>query len=70
VADDTIETSRDQRMPWLDGHQSAEPAAEHKDRPDPQRTAGSEENEAKPANGIPIESSELLPVSICGQIGL
>ena len=41
-------------MPGLDGHQSAEPAAEHKDWPYPQRTTGSEENDAKPANGIPV----------------
>jgi hypothetical protein len=68
VADDTIETARDQRMPGLDRHQSAEPAAEHKDRPDPQRTAGSEENDAKPANGIAIESPELLPVYLRRQI--
>ena len=68
AADDTIETSRDQRMPRLDGYQPAEPAAEHKDRPDPQRAAGSEENDAKPANGIPIESPELLPVCVRRQI--
>src|SRR5947209_19377134 len=60
VAEDTIETGRDQRVPGLDGHQSAEPTAEHKDWRDPQRTAGSEENDAKPANGIPIKSPELL----------
>jgi hypothetical protein len=55
VADDAIKTSRDQRMPGLDGHQSAEPAAEHKDWPDPQRTSDGEKNDAKPANGIPID---------------
>src|SRR4051812_30942061 len=70
VADDTIETSRDQRMPGLDGHQPAEPVAEHKDRPDSQRTAGGEENDAKPANCIPIESPELLPVCVGLQIGV
>jgi hypothetical protein len=57
-------------MPGLDGHQPAEPAAEHKDWPDPQRTAGSEENDAKPANGIPIESPELLPVCVRRHIGV
>jgi hypothetical protein len=44
--------------------------AEHEDRPDPQRAAGSEENDAKPANGISIESPELLPVCIRRQIGV
>jgi hypothetical protein len=68
VADDAIETSRDQRMPGLDGHQPAEPVAEHKDWPDPQRATGAEENDAKPANGISIESTELLPVSVRRQI--
>jgi hypothetical protein len=42
--------------------------AEHRDRPDPQSTAGGEENDAKPANGIPIERPELLPVRIRRQI--
>ena len=70
VADEAIDTARDQRMPGLDGHQPAEPTAEHKDWPDLQRTAGSEQNDAQPANGIPIESPQLLPVSICGQLGL
>jgi hypothetical protein len=41
---------------------SAEPAAEHKDRPDPQRTTGREENDAKPADGIAVEGPELRPV--------
>jgi hypothetical protein len=33
--------------------------AEQKDRPDPKLTPGGEEKDAKPANGIPIESPEL-----------
>jgi hypothetical protein len=57
-------------MAGLDGNQSAEPAAEHRDWPDPQRAAGSEENDAKPANGVPIESPELPPVCVCRQIGV
>jgi hypothetical protein len=47
-----------------------EPTAERKDWPDPQRPAGSEENDAKPANGVPIESPELLPVCVRRQIGV
>jgi hypothetical protein len=56
-------------MPGLDGHSSAEPAAEHKDRSNPQRTADGEQKDAEPANGIPIESPELLPVCVRRQIG-
>jgi hypothetical protein len=47
-------------MPGLDGNQSTEPAAEHKDWPDPQRATGREENDAKRANVITFESPELL----------
>ena len=36
VADNAIDTSRDQRMPGLDGDQLAEPAPEHKDWPEAQ----------------------------------
>jgi hypothetical protein len=56
-------------MPRLDGDQAAEPMAEHKDWPDPQRTTGGEENNAKPANSVPIERPEFLPVCVGGQIG-
>ena len=55
-------------MLGLDGYQPAEPVAEHKDWPDPQRATGGEENDAKPANGIPIEDPELLPISVGRQI--
>jgi hypothetical protein len=48
IADYTIDTSRDRCVTGLDGHQPAEPSAEHKDRPDPQYTIGSEENDSKP----------------------
>jgi hypothetical protein len=67
VADDTIETSRDQAMPGLDGYQPAEPAAEHKDWPDPQRATGSEENDAKPANGISIDRDR---TAVPGRVGV
>jgi hypothetical protein len=43
--------------------------AEHKNRPDPQCAAASEESNAKPANGIPVESPELLPVCVRRNIG-
>jgi hypothetical protein len=57
-------------MPGLNGYQPAQPMAEHRDWPDPQRTPGGEENDAEPANGIPIESPELLPVCVRRQIGV
>jgi hypothetical protein len=69
MPDDTIDTARDERMPGLNGDQSAEPTAEHKDRPDPQRTTGGEENDAKPANGISVEGPEPLPICVGRQIG-
>jgi hypothetical protein len=68
VPDDTIDTTRDQRRPGLNGYQPAEPVPERKDWPDPQRTACSEENDAKLANGITIESADLLSVCIGRQI--
>jgi hypothetical protein len=58
VADDPIDATGDQRMPGLDGDQPAEPTAEHKDGPDPQRTTGGEEHDAEPAKGIPVERPE------------
>jgi hypothetical protein len=53
----------------LDGDQPADPIAEHKNRPDPQSTTGSEENHAKPASGIAVDSPNLLPVRV-GRQGL
>src|SRR5512132_1744346 len=62
VADDPIDSRRDERMSGLDGDQSTEPAAEHKDGPDPQCTTGGEEHDAKPANGLLVDGPEFLPV--------
>ena len=56
-------------MPGLDGDQPAEPAPEHKDWPEAQRPAGGKESDAKPANGIPVERPDLLPVCVGRQIG-
>jgi hypothetical protein len=44
--------------------------AEHKDRPDPQRTTGSEKTDAKPANGIAVDGPEFLPVCVGRQISI
>lgn len=68
VADDAIDAIRDQSMPGLDGYQPAEPPAEHKNRPDPQRAAGGEEEDSKPTNGVPVEGPELLSVGVSRQI--
>ena len=51
-------------MPWLDGDQTAEPIAEHKDWPDPQDATGGEERDAEPANAIPVEGPEPYPVCV------
>jgi hypothetical protein len=69
VADDAINTARDQPMPRLDGDQPAEPVAEHKHRPESQHTTGGEENDAEPANGVPVDGPELLAVGVGRQIG-
>jgi hypothetical protein len=51
-------------MSGLNGNQSAEPVAKHKNRPDPQRTTRHEENDAKPANDVPLEDPDLVPVRV------
>jgi hypothetical protein len=68
MTDHTINTSGGQLMSGLDGDQSAEPAAEHKNRPDPQRAARGEEDHAKPANGVAVEGPEPVPVGVGGQV--
>ena len=68
MADDTIDAARHQPMPGLDGDEPAEPAAEHKDRPEPQSTAGREEDDAEPANGFAVEGPEPFSVRIGRQI--
>jgi hypothetical protein len=42
--------------------------AEHKDGPDPQRTPGGEEHDAKPAKGIPVQRPEPLAIGVGRQI--
>jgi len=48
----------------LDCDQPAGPAAEYKDRPEAQRTAAGEQNDAQPAQRIPIEDPDPLSVQI------
>src|SRR5262245_11189385 len=69
VADDAVDASRDQRMPGLNGDQPAESMTEHEDRPDAQRTADREENDAKPTDGISVQGPELNAVGVGGDIG-
>jgi hypothetical protein len=68
MADNTVHTARDQLMPWLNGDQSAESPAKHKYRPDPQRAARAEEENAKPANRVPVERPDLVSIRVGGQI--
>ena len=68
VTDDTVDTTRNQRVAGLDGYQTAETAPEHKDRPDPLRAPGGEQNDAKPANGISVEDPEPFPICVGRQI--
>src|SRR5258708_1533654 len=58
VADDAIDAARDERMPGLDRDQPAEPVPEHEHRPDPQRAARDEEDDAEPANGVPVDGPD------------
>ncbi len=69
MADDTLDTTRDERMTRLDRYQPAEPMAEHKDWPESQRATDGEENNAKPANGLSIESPEIRSVCVGWQVG-
>ena len=68
VTNDAIKTAGHQRVPRLDRHQPAEPAAEHEDRPEPQRATGGEENDANPTDNLPIEDPEFLPVRVGRQV--
>ena len=56
VTDDAVNTVGNQLVPGLNGHQTAEAAAEDKDGPDPQRATCHIEKDAKPANDISIEN--------------
>ena len=49
VADDAIDAARDQPVSGLDRHQSAEPVAQHEDRPQTQGAARSEQRHTQPA---------------------
>jgi hypothetical protein len=64
VTDDPVDTARNQLVARLDGYQPTEPMTEHKDRPDPQRAPGDEQNDAKPADGIPVEGPKAFPVCV------
>ena len=69
VADDRYRRRWSPGVTRLDGDQSAEPVAEHEDRPQPQRATGSEQNDAEPANGIAVDGPELPPVGVGRQVG-
>ena len=69
VANDAVDPARDQPVPGLDGNQPAEAVSEHDDGPEPQRAAGREERDAKPAHGVPVKRPKLPAVRIRGQKG-
>src|SRR5215472_3557577 len=68
MTDDSVDTAGHESMPLLNRDQAAESLAQHKDRPDPQRTTGSEEQDTKPANRITIDCPQLLAIGVCGEI--
>jgi hypothetical protein len=57
-------------VPGLDGHQPAEPTAEHEHGPDPQHTTGGKENNAEPANRVTVERPGPLSICVGRQIAL
>src|SRR5262249_24398719 len=60
VADDAVDAARGQHVPRLDRDQPAEPMAEHENRPNAQRATREEENNAQPADGVPMEGPDSL----------
>jgi len=68
VADDAIDAARDQLVPGLDRDQPAEAMAEHKDRPEPQRSASREKEDTEPADGVAVECPEFFAVGVGRQI--
>ena len=55
MANDAINTTRNQRVPRLNGYQPTKSMAKHKDWPNPSHATDGEENDANPPNGISIE---------------
>ena len=69
MADDAVYAVRNQRMPRLDRDQPAEPAAQDKDGPNPQGSAGGKKKDAEPADALAVNRPEPDPVRVGGQIG-
>jgi len=67
MADDAVNTACHQCVARLDRDEPAEPAAEHKDRPDAQDAANSEKSKPKPAGGIAVDGPNIQPVGIAGK---
>jgi hypothetical protein len=57
-----------ERASVADGDESAEPVAEHVDRPQPQCATDGEKNDAKPADGVAIDRPEVDPVIVGRQL--
>ncbi len=64
MTDNAIDAARDEGMPRLNGHQPAEPTTKNEHWPEPQRAAGTEEENAKPPNAITVQNPELVPICI------
>ena len=64
-----VDAAGDQLMAGLDSDQAAEATAEHEDRPEPQGTAASVQDDAQPTDGIAVEDPEFLAVGVGRQPG-
>ena len=69
MADDAVDAGGPQFMPGLDCHQSAELLLKYEDRPETKDSASEEDHNAEPADAVEVESPEIDPVGVGGQIG-
>src|SRR6516225_3267496 len=63
MADHAINPARDQPVPGLNCHQSAEPVAQHEDRPKAQGAARSEQRHTQPADPVAGDDPDLPPAA-------
>src|SRR5262249_29304987 len=69
VANEAINAVGHQRMPRLDRHEPAEPAAQYEYRPQPQCPAGGEKRYTGPAQFLTVKLPEFLSVGVRRQVG-
>src|SRR5262249_12102951 len=70
MTNEAVDAIGGQAMARLNGDQTAEPAAEHEDRPHAQHTPDGEKGNAKPANRISVERPEIPTVGVGRQVSL